>query len=348
MSTNIVHRQQGFTLVELLVAMVVMGVLVLALATIFQTQLASSVANQDETEQQINVQAVANMLSHDIAMAGFGNVSANPFVHANAASEDESDTLTIRTAAMRGSAIQTFVISAGGGGDEIYVRCWGWEGKGNFVDPVRDAYVDANRPLFLWFINPANGEPIDSMTNPVEVSTSDLVAGDNCDGEFQDSSRPDINNDGTTDSFIRLTINGTVSGLARGTTVYGVRAAPTGGSAVYNTEISYTVDMTNKILTRNGIPVLLGVEDFQVRYRTFNADTQTETWHNDLSGVDTRTIDQVQYGLVVRHARPSPHNQRDPRSEIETFDHTIELSDEDRNFARKQYVFTVRPRNNAL
>lgn len=65
------NRRHGFTLLELLVAVAILGVVMASLTRIFTTQHRAYVVVDQTTEVQQNTRAVAQLLEHDLRMAGF-------------------------------------------------------------------------------------------------------------------------------------------------------------------------------------------------------------------------------------------------------------------------------------
>ena len=72
---NMSIRCNGFTLVELLVAMAVSGIVAAAIFTVFKSQQDSYIVQEDVAAMQQNLRAGMSMLSHDVRMAGHGPIS---------------------------------------------------------------------------------------------------------------------------------------------------------------------------------------------------------------------------------------------------------------------------------
>ncbi len=353
------NREHGFTLIELMIALVVVGVLAVGLSRVFQFQTGFTVETRFEAESQANVQAAGSIITNDLVMAGFGNVGV-PIAHVNSADPLQADSLTLTSAAQGHSVIHSFVLTGNNvapPGNLLKVRCWGTEGHGGLVDPTRDLYFDANRPLFIWLVNPLDGKPLTGVgPNPVLVTASDVAAGNSCD-PGSGRSAFDANRDNLPDGdpYVELTLAGTLSNVIGGATVYGVRV-PNATPPVFSTNIAYTVNpaydvgggRTKPALLRNGVPLLLGVEDFQVRFRVVtNPVANTTVWTDDLAvaGLNPDDIDLVRFSLLVRSPRRHPRGVIDARTQVQTYDHIYPLSDVDREFSRKSYEFTVRPNN---
>ena len=62
---------KGFTLIELMLAMAISGIVLMAVFSIFRYQQQHYTAQLDVTEMQQNIRAALNIISRDIRMAGF-------------------------------------------------------------------------------------------------------------------------------------------------------------------------------------------------------------------------------------------------------------------------------------
>ena len=70
-SENLQHKQLGFTLVELLVAMAMVGIVMAAVYSTYKSQQDSYVAQEQVAEMQQNIRASLYQLARDLRMAGF-------------------------------------------------------------------------------------------------------------------------------------------------------------------------------------------------------------------------------------------------------------------------------------
>jgi prepilin-type N-terminal cleavage/methylation domain-containing protein len=66
------HCEDGFTLTELLVAMVISGILLGAIVSTFITQRKAHAVQEQVTEMTLNVRAALDMVIHEVRMAGYG------------------------------------------------------------------------------------------------------------------------------------------------------------------------------------------------------------------------------------------------------------------------------------
>ena len=326
-------NQHGFTLIELIVGMVIIGFLWLGVASYFRQQLAVSFSNQAEGELQANVQAVAAMVQDDILAAGFGKINSNVFQAVNSSGTAVAgDQMAIYSTSLGDSYIATFVATGNPivHDNPLPVRCMGPEGQGKIADALNDPVVDASRPpLFIAYVDPFHQTLLTGVgANPVQVIASSVSAGQACPAGAWDA-----DHDGTNDPIINLTLASAPTIIPRGTTIYGYRSS---------SSIIYSLDVPNLTLDQNGKPLLVGVADFQVQY--FVPTPAPGALVNDLTGVDTTKITQVQFGLVVRQDKPDPMHQGSTLP-FTTFDHTITP---DPNYVYRQYFFTVRPKNNGL
>lgn len=339
--------RSGFTLIELMIGAVIISVIWISVAYFFRTQVTASVNIQEDTELQSSVQAAANLIANDIIMAGFARqYPTATFTHVNAAATDnqKGDVLTIFTGASQGVVMNSFVITGGQvvSGNAITVRCFGTEGRGGLLDPLRDIYFDPARPpVQLLFVDPFRNEPYTAIgNNPVTLAGSDVAPGGTCQtGMF------DVDGDGTNDPVANLTITPSVTSLPRGATVYGLM----GGV------VTYSLNVTEGILYQNATPLLVGVRDFQVRYGIRNPPAADQVV-DSLVGINTQWIYEVQFALLVRNSKSDATQQAQARAlytnvpNITTFDHTITIDPNapEGSYFYKTYVFRVRPKNNGI
>ena len=70
-NTTIYYRDKGFTLVELLIAMVISGIVGTAIYTAYQSQVRMSAAQEQITEMQQSIRSTLHMMVNEIRMAGY-------------------------------------------------------------------------------------------------------------------------------------------------------------------------------------------------------------------------------------------------------------------------------------
>ena len=70
-SENLQHKQLGFTLVELLVAMAMLGIVMAAVYSTYKSQQDSYASQEQVAEMQQNIRASLYQLARDLRMAGF-------------------------------------------------------------------------------------------------------------------------------------------------------------------------------------------------------------------------------------------------------------------------------------
>lgn len=83
---NIVKTKTGFTLVELMVAMAISGVVLASIYKVYSWQLKTYTTQQQMVEMQQNMRAVLYLMERDIRMAGYapqGTLSADPISFSN-------------------------------------------------------------------------------------------------------------------------------------------------------------------------------------------------------------------------------------------------------------------------
>jgi len=69
--SKMVHNTRGFTIVELMVTLLIVGVITAAMYAAFTTQLKSYTAQDQVTEMQQNIRAAMSLMTKEIRMAGF-------------------------------------------------------------------------------------------------------------------------------------------------------------------------------------------------------------------------------------------------------------------------------------
>jgi type IV pilus assembly protein PilW len=94
---RLANLQQGFTLVELLVAMAMAGIVIGAIYSTYKSQQDSYIAQEQVAEMQQNLRAALYMMARDIRMAGFNpadSPNVDGFVTGIPVEIDPPDTLT--------------------------------------------------------------------------------------------------------------------------------------------------------------------------------------------------------------------------------------------------------------
>jgi prepilin-type N-terminal cleavage/methylation domain-containing protein len=331
-------QNAGFTLIEVLIGTAIASFILVGVSLMFRSQLEASIANQDETELQASIQATANLIMQDIVMAGFGKVTAQPIQHTNVSGTAVGgDTLTLLSASQGGNAITTFAYAGAVGvsGTEIFLRCYGVDNQGGVADPTRDAILLPGQTLQLYFVDPFTGLQITGITNPQTVIAAEV----NPDGTCLTNQPYDYDNQtiggSANDPVVKVTLSpGLTSPVGRGSTVYGLRGA--------SPAIVYSLDTANKTLNQNGVPILLGVEDFQVQFRVEGE----AAWRDTLAGVDTTKLAEVAFAILVKTGTSTTLG-KEYQNSFTIFDHTIDVS-ADLTGIRKRHEFRVRTKNVAL
>lgn len=340
------RRQAGFTLIELMVTMVVAGFIWVGVFDLFKAQMQASLSNQDDTEAQSAVQAVAEIIRSDVVLAGFGSADAGePIIHYNNY-YTTGDMIDFNTTAQFGSAINTMVVAGplGTTGNKVWVRCFGEHGWGGAATANKDAatFNPFNGTyLYINFYSPFDGKRLTSTPLWTYISASNPTVGKPC---IPNPFNVDANSDGVADPAIELTTGYTLN-VPNGTVVYGLRWS--GGLSVWGSR--YFVDTATQTLVKTspyfGAPqtqLLTGVENMQVEYHV--KGQPATTWLDSLSGVNTQQIDNIRVALVVRNLRKDPHGAVDPRTSIRVYDQNYNIPD--RSYPRQNYEFYIRPINN--
>jgi type IV pilus assembly protein PilW len=77
-STHTAFENRGFTLVELMVAVAISGIVAAAISTAYISQRRSSTAQEQVVEMQQNIRAGLGIMEHDIRMAGYDPKNSTP------------------------------------------------------------------------------------------------------------------------------------------------------------------------------------------------------------------------------------------------------------------------------
>lgn len=345
-------NQHGFTLIELLVGMVIVGFIFVGVGSMFQKQVATSISNKDETELQSSAQAALNMIASDIIAAGLGNPDL-PFAITNVGGTTAgSDTLTLRSTFSINRGMNSHLSSNNVySGSAIPARCWGQDGNGNGLrNPTRDITVVEGFTTYLLFVSVFDARPLVGVgANPAKVQEV-LPNTGRC---ATDGSLPGTQNIASPlfDPVVSVVLDGaSVSSLPRGTVIYAYLCPPCDGSNL--PVITYSVNAATRMLEQSGRPILAGVEDFQVRFFSDPSvpGTPCPTGCDvltGLSGVQIRLLNRVDLGLVVRSQHRDPHNIGDKRPNVVTLGHTLNLDAAAQAFSRKQFAYSVRPKNSS-
>ena len=352
------NSSAGFSLIELMIALVIVGVVFVGVGSMFQTQMATSIGNKDETELQTSTQATLNMIAADIISAGLG-LPDTPFDVVNVSgTATGGDTLTIRSTFSNGRGMNSFLFtgSAGYSGTAPIIRCWGQDGNGHgYRNPLRDFNLVPGFQTYALFVSPFDAHILTGVgANPVAVTALNAGAGfvDKCNTDGSIASGTKLYGTAVENPVLELTTAATVGPLQQGTIIYGYLCPPCDASNLPIT--TYALDTSTATLLQNGTPVLAGVEDFQVRFYSdpVNGPAPCGTVAGcdsltGLTGDQMRKLNRIELGMVVRTVHTDAHLQSDPRTSIVTLGHTLTLSPAMQRYPRKQIAYQVRPKNNA-
>lgn len=100
MRRSVVGNQQGLSLIELLIVLAVMGFVMAAVYGFYESQMKTSMAQEDIVEVQQNLRIAMDMITHDIQKAGY-LVPLDPVTNPLAAAS--STGITINTASASGT-----------------------------------------------------------------------------------------------------------------------------------------------------------------------------------------------------------------------------------------------------
>jgi type IV pilus assembly protein PilW len=170
---RLANLQQGFTLVEIIVAIAIAGIVIGAIYSTYKSQQDSYVAQEQVVEMQQNLRAALYMIGRDIRMAGFNPAEIPDLAGFETSLDDGDGTETTDSTNMafttdedENEAISS-ALNANGNTEQIAYRLdsnrlqkfmydalngWRWETVAENIDAVNFVYLDGN------------GTPIDPTT----------------------------------------------------------------------------------------------------------------------------------------------------------------------------------------
>ncbi|MFP4458220.1 MAG: PilW family protein [Candidatus Zixiibacteriota bacterium] len=302
-------RENGITIVELLVSMLVIGIL-LSLATyIFVNFISTSFSQERQTSAQSNVQSVMQQIKWDILMTGY-SVSADQIAieAGNGTGPNNSDVLTLKSLwfGVDEGGHWTYVLDPVSNNTTVNVRKWN--------DPDLDIQA-GDEIIFMT-----------STKRKLDNQTFEVVSRDT----FTHVSGV---------SGFKLTLNNPISTSMN--FLFNVNS--TGTDELQ--EVVYRLQ--DNVLLRDSIPLMDDVTDFQVAYWVDQNDNQIQEsteWHDDLSVVEANpnlrdNIRLIRLNLLVSSRGESNYHKE------ETFtleDNTITPNP---NMKHKPWMQFANPRN---
>lgn len=318
MRNNAGNRQKGMTMVELLVAVTVLGLLSGAIAAVMVAQIRSSASQQSQSAVHSDVNLALTMMRWDMAHVGFAQPARENTVIASVAPAGQGDNITLAGAITGADHNRWTVVmdTTQLNPDQVLVRRW----TGN--DEERN--IRENDTIFA----------ISALKQRIATTWIKSI---------------DETNVPVPDSQLLLTLNDTVSMLA-GSVIY--QTGTFGALAVAGTA-AYTLDAANRRLLRNGQPLLDNVEQFQVRY-FFDQDgdgvIDTTAEFQDVFGAQ---VDPVHWnftplliGVTIVTSPPAfESRQVDFRNTVDIWDSSYPLDPMMQRRYRNVHTMLVRPRN---
>jgi len=285
----------GFTLIELVVAMLLASLVGMAAYTVFSSSSRSSLVQEEITESQQNIRAAMNLLARDVRSAGFGlpdppfSLSIGGVTHqapvAIANSSTGPDTITLL-----------------GGGDE---RFW-LDSDGNCDDGDLDPTNDCNLPDA---VDPNQGHAQGATTLNI-VAEDDGALDDFFDSSTFDSNRAFISLNGiyyTTISGLTRTTNRATLNLTEplnrayldGTPVFIIKAVRYSINTSLSGCSTANPCLARQDLAENNEVVAQNIEDIQF---AFNLDGSS-SFTNNVSSSDV-DITAVRASILARTRHP--------------------------------------------
>ncbi len=310
--------QRGMTMVEMLVAITVLGLLSGAIAAVMVAQIRTSMSQTSQSTVQSDVNLALTMMRWDMAHTGFAQPAKEDLVIQSTAPAGLGDNITL-AGAIAGAEHNRWSIvldSTGVAANQILVRRW------TGPDTVRN--IKVNDTIFA----------ISSLKQ--RIATTTVITVDDDDVPVADSQS-------------LLTLADDV-GMLPGSVIYQTGAF--GSVAVAGTAV-YTYNPATRQLLRNGLPLLDNVEQFQVRY-FFDQDEDgvidTTAEFQDVFGAQ---VDPVRWnftplliGITIVTSPPAIESKQvDFRNTVDIWDSSYPLDPMMQRRYRNIHTMLVRPRN---
>lgn len=313
--------QSGMTMVEMLVAITVLGFLSGAIAAVMIAQIKSSVSQQGQATVQSEVNLAMTVMRWDMAQTGLGQAAYENSVIQTASPAGQADSILLMGAVAGSSADEgrwTVVLdSANTKPEELLVRRW----TGN--DSIRNLKVN-DTVTAISPLKQAIGTVIVKMINYNNVP----------DPGKQMLLTLDTASD-------RTMLAGSM--LSQRTAVGGAQAS----------QAVYSLNAANGQLLRNGLPLLENVEQYQVRiFSDQNGDDVIDTTAEFAD--DFRTVvdpkvwntTPMMIGVTIVTSPPVTESKRvDFRNTVDIWNSSYPLTPMMQRRYRNVHTMLIRPRN---
>jgi prepilin-type N-terminal cleavage/methylation domain-containing protein len=323
MRQRLLKSQSGLTMVEMLVAITVLGLLSGAIAAVMIAQIKSSVSQQGQATVQSDVNLAMTTMRWDLAQTGLGQPSYENTVIQTMTQAVQGDSIVL-TGAVPGTTTDqgrwTVVLNSSNlQPEELLVRKW--TGSDSVLNPRINDTLIAMSPLKqaignvvvkgITYTGASVPDPSKQMLLTLDTATAQtMLAG------------------------AMLTQREAVGGAQSGQAVY-------------------SFDPANRRLLRNGLPLLDNVEQYQVRiFRDRDGDGEIDTTA-EFDDVFNTTVDPrvwnttpIMVGVTLVTSPPvSENRQVDLRNTVNIWNSNYPLTPAMQRRYRNIHTMLVRPRN---
>lgn len=322
MPNNQRKYQSGFTLVELLMAITVLGLLSGGIAAVMVAQLKSATSQQGLATVQSDVNLAMTIMRWDMAQAGLGRASYLDTVIVSTAPAGQGDNMTLigtNTAATETDRWSQAIPGSGAmlGSNQVMVYRWTGSEADRNLKVGDSVYVLSSLKQFIGR----------AKINSIYVDSS---AGH--------------------EHEMILTL-GSDLGILAGSILFSVGTQ--GGQTGLGEAARYTYDPATRTLLRNGLPLLENVEQFQVRYFFDQNNDRVLDTTAEFSDAFFTTVDPARWNFApfligVTLVTSPPFNESravDLRATIDIWDSSYPLTPIMQRHYRNIHTMLVRPRN---
>ncbi len=342
-------KNKGFTLIEIMVAIVIMGIVVVGIYSVYNTQHKSYIVQEQVTEMQQNERIALQMITRDIKMAGLGlacqqagiiltedanesgaldggeDINGNGVLNTfgNGVGFDDSDTIAV--------AYYVFnPLSTAGGNTTTAANFNSTSANFQVIDAAGFSATEGSNLVIIYNQNDLCNYATVAITNVTEAS-------------------------GTLTHAVGRAIEnlpgGVGPGFSSGDRVRRLRTNEGGGTITYRigNPDGYTLYRT---IRTTGAPVVQpladNIEDLQFAYG-FDSDNNgiVDTWVNNLAllpaGTTMDELREARVTLVARTTRQDPEWKTGARPQVE--DHNPGTTAAEAQYRRRVLQTTIKLRN---